>query len=456
MQNPAIEIPERKKYPNWKVRPIIKWLNIICPLIWMLGVAFSIDEMTMRFKGRHEDKKRITYKAEGDGFQCDALCQEGYTYQVYMRNDPAPQKYMKQGLSPLHSRVMSLFDSLKDNYHHCAMDNLYNSAAFCKAGYNHDRRVLCHGVTRKGKRGLPDSVVQEQVKNQNDVHKVRGTVKAAVLKNDPDCPDLVASSVYDSKPVHFLSMACADLKWKTQEKDVYNVETGLVESMKFLRMNNNITYNKEMGNVDVADQLRGNYRLDIGVHNRKWWWSMWFWALGVMLVNAYIVYKIYQLSRGVDKKDLLSHHDFRKQIALHWINPHGNKQEDQEASSSTSSRSNRANHSSVSSLSSSSQSILPIQRICTPAKTVKFSKEGLRAKGGKFQVRLDGTVDHIPLPVSKNSKARCQLHRIFGKETQSRMLYCPGCNVHLCAWCYHPYHNVEDLDSIKKDVLKPH
>ena len=76
--------------------------------------------------------------------------------------------------------------------------------------------------------------------------------------------------------------------------------------------------------------------------------------------------------------------------------------------------------------------------------------------GGKLQVRLDRTVDHIPLAVSKKSKARCQLHRIFGKETQSRMLFCPKCNVHLCAWCYHPYHNVEDLNSIKKDVLKPH
>ena len=75
--------------------------------------------------------------------------------------------------------------------------------------------------------------------------------------------------MYDSKPVHFLSMACAELKWKTQEKDVYNIETGQVESLYFLRMNNNISYNQKMGNVDVADQLRGNYRLDIGVRNRK-------------------------------------------------------------------------------------------------------------------------------------------------------------------------------------------
>lgn len=78
-------------------------------------------------------------------------------------------------------------------------------------------------------------------------------------------------------------MTCAFLKWKTQEKDVYNVETGQVEVLKYLCMNNNVSYNQEMGNVDMADQLRGNYRLDIGVRNRKWWWSLWFWVLGVML-----------------------------------------------------------------------------------------------------------------------------------------------------------------------------
>ena len=96
----------------------------------MLACAFSVDEMTMGFKGQHKDKKRITYKAEGDGFQADALCQDGFTYQVFMRNDRAPAKYLKKGLSPLHLRVMGLFDSIKDTHHQCAMDNLYNSAAF--------------------------------------------------------------------------------------------------------------------------------------------------------------------------------------------------------------------------------------------------------------------------------------------------------------------------------------
>ena len=90
-------IAARKKNPNWKVKPLLEWMNIIFKLVWLLGSSFSIDKMTMGFQGMHADKKRIMYKNKGDGFQCNAFCQTGYTYQFYMRNDPAPETYLKQG-----------------------------------------------------------------------------------------------------------------------------------------------------------------------------------------------------------------------------------------------------------------------------------------------------------------------------------------------------------------------
>jgi hypothetical protein len=54
-------------------------------------------------------------------------------------------------------------------------------------------------------------------------------------------------------------------------------------------MNND--YNIDMGHVDVADQLRGNYRMDHWQRQYKWWWSVWLWGFGVLLVNAYVYYK---------------------------------------------------------------------------------------------------------------------------------------------------------------------
>ena len=98
-----------------------------------------------------------------------------------MRNSPAPKKYLRKKLSPLHSRTMALFDSLQHDHHHVGIDNLYNSAAFCKAAYQHPRQVLCHGVARKAGRGIPKCVFQEEIKNINAQRAVRGTVKAAVI-----------------------------------------------------------------------------------------------------------------------------------------------------------------------------------------------------------------------------------------------------------------------------------
>ena len=46
-----------------------------------------------------------------------------------------------------------------------------------------------------------------------------------------------------------------------------------------------------------------------------------FWAIGVILFSAYIVYRSFNLEAGASKKDLLSHHNFLKQVSMAWISP---------------------------------------------------------------------------------------------------------------------------------------
>ena len=73
-----------------------------------------------------------------------------------------------------------------------------------------------------------------------------------------------------------------------------------------------------MGGVDIVDQLQNYYRFNHWMRKRKWWWLIFFWAFGVLLVNVYVSYKTYMISKG---KWPMSHYEFRKQIALAWINP---------------------------------------------------------------------------------------------------------------------------------------
>ena len=105
-------------------------------------------------------------------------------------------------------------------------------------------------------------------------------------------------------------------------KAVYSADTGAVETLRFLRLNNIAKCNKEMGDVDLADQLRGNYRMDKNAHNRKWWWSIMFWYFGTMLTNSYVMHLSINIQYfGKKRKDLLAHLQFRERIAEYWTNP---------------------------------------------------------------------------------------------------------------------------------------
>ena len=98
--------------------------------MWHLGVSTSVDETKIVFQDRHQDKRRVTYKSEGEGFQADAIYQYSFWYQLLFQNYPSTQKYINMWLSPLHARKMNLFDTVYDEYHQCAMEKSYNYSGF--------------------------------------------------------------------------------------------------------------------------------------------------------------------------------------------------------------------------------------------------------------------------------------------------------------------------------------
>ena len=92
-----------------KLESQLFYINLLV-LVRLNGIEHSV-------KGMYQYKLRITYKDEGDGFQAEGLYNDGYCYQVYMRNDYVLENYLKQGLCLFHSRTKAmLFDFLKD-YH---------------------------------------------------------------------------------------------------------------------------------------------------------------------------------------------------------------------------------------------------------------------------------------------------------------------------------------------------
>ena len=249
-------------------------MNEVSIQVMVLPEYISADEQTIMFHGASEFKLRITFKKKGDGFQADSLCSNGYTFTFYFRHQKPPQSYIDKGLSPLHARIMFMFDQLKNKHHSVFMDNLYMSASFSRAALLSKNRVKIHGVTRCDKKGIPDCVKQVELKNEKLVLQARNTVKVAVLEGDDVIEDLVAISYYDSKPVYFLSTVVNEIRWETVTKKVFSKKLQKKIQMPFLRPNFVNQYNHDMNSVDRADHLRKNYQMGQGLRNRKWWWSI--------------------------------------------------------------------------------------------------------------------------------------------------------------------------------------
>ena len=202
------------------------------------GKYGSVDEQDIGFQGNHPDKQRIGFKRKGDGFLVDTYCLKGgYTYSFYLRNHPSPKKFLEKNYSPLHSRVLSLFEQLPSQNYKVGLDDLFISARFAKASEMLPQKVMIHGVARQKGRGVPKCVEQEVVASKNLLHKVRGTVKVAVLEGDEDCKNLVACSIYDTKPVYLISNACEEVKWVRKERKLWHKDKNQYVNVPFHRLN---------------------------------------------------------------------------------------------------------------------------------------------------------------------------------------------------------------------------
>ena len=69
-----------KNDPLWKVATILDELQKNSQRCWLPGKWLAIDKQTIGFKGAHGLALYIAHKREGDGYQCDAVCEDGYTF----------------------------------------------------------------------------------------------------------------------------------------------------------------------------------------------------------------------------------------------------------------------------------------------------------------------------------------------------------------------------------------
>mmetsp|Transcript_22657 Transcript_22657/g.25788 ORF Transcript_22657/g.25788 Transcript_22657/m.25788 type:complete len:124 (+) Transcript_22657:862-1233(+) len=114
------------------------------------------------------------------------------------------------------------------------------------------------------------------------------------------------------------------------------------------------------------------------------------------------------------KKNLMSHHDFKKSIALYWIGDNSNKRKDPRNQSTSDdvcqiiTRPSRSTNSSViSDLTPSSYRRSSSSPPTKKRKAIAITKSSL-LPSGIHTIRLKSNVDRFPEPSTKS--ARCNLH----------------------------------------------
>ena len=73
-----------------------------------IGRDISCDEQDIGFQGKHTYKQGVTFKKAGDGLLLDSLRAYSYTYLFHFGNQVASKSWIYKGLSPLHTRLISL------------------------------------------------------------------------------------------------------------------------------------------------------------------------------------------------------------------------------------------------------------------------------------------------------------------------------------------------------------
>jgi len=269
---------------------------------------------------------------------------------------------------------------------------------------------------------------------------------------------MVAFSVYDTKPVHFISTAALSLKWIKMKKQVYDKGTNQMIEIEFLRTNIQNEYNNGMNDVDISDQLRKVYCFNRWLRNRKWWWAIFMWALGVILVNAYVAYvSANTLIWRKKKEDLISHYEFRKSVALALIAPdefYPSSDIEQQSVTSCDTKSNstgqvgRPKKKRRVTFTTRSRATKPAVAAC------RVNDKTLHPLHGSLKCRLNKNVPHLPddnVLEQRNRSLRCALHRWYDRKAQIKrdVVICSTCKVSLCIWCFKRFHEEPDVDKLK-------
>jgi hypothetical protein len=127
---PKKEVPKQCSNPH---------LQLASQEAWDPGPDLVINEQTIEFQGRHANKRRIQELAEGDRFQCNALCNKGHTFLSKMGEEIKWTKKQRE-VHCFDTRTLETMEFLwlhiNDNYIHAMGSMDIASAGFGQTSHS--------------------------------------------------------------------------------------------------------------------------------------------------------------------------------------------------------------------------------------------------------------------------------------------------------------------------------
>ncbi|XP_071972612.1 piggyBac transposable element-derived protein 4-like [Engystomops pustulosus] len=253
----------------FKIRPLVKHFNLKFAEVYMPEKNLAIDESLVLFKGRLKFRQYLPSKRAKYGMKVYKVCESnsGFThhFRVYEGKDSKinPPE-CPPNLNVSGRIVWDLIHPLLDKGYHLFVDNFYTSVPLFRALFQ--KNTVACGTIRRTQKGLPKALVNFKLK--------AGECKA--LCND----HLLLVKYRDKKDVHVLTTIYAN------ESSPVPVRGRNATTSKPLCIQQ---YNKNMGGVDLADQMLQPYS---AVRKSK----VWYKKLAINLVqmalyNSFVIYK---------------------------------------------------------------------------------------------------------------------------------------------------------------------
>ena len=358
----------------YKVRPIFDYILNKCKTNFKPTKNISVDEGMIAFQGRLSFRQYMPAKPTKYGIKVwmAADSSNGYVlnFDVYLGKEGTHRRIYGLGYD-----VTKLIRPFMNKNHHVYFDNFFSSTTLLE--HLEANKTYACATVRCNRKDLP-RCAKEKLRPGQKVVSQKGNVMFTKWHDKWDV------SVLSTNNCNTLS---ADIV-VNRNNDQQVTKPAVVDM-----------YNKNMGGVDLADQLRQYY--SVGRSSRRWYRYIFWFLVDLSICNSFILFNNYRLGQGQGKVKQLN---FRINLAKQLIG----------GFSCTASLGHATKHRKIENLSFSAANV-----------------------NRHFSVHIEG-----------RKKVCVQCKRVGRKTPKGRSVetsfQCLQCNVPLCKTCFNAFHMYDD------------